>query len=134
MKQLIAAMIGTLMCATLAHAVVSYSYTLDNKTSRTTSSTGTGQKISYNVKACAARLHAVNNSGTTPTLDAKVQFSPDNSTWFDELSFTQVATGTSDQLVHIDTTVTWQYIYVRSVTTLAGTTPNYDFTVYFDCE
>lgn len=134
MKRLIPLLLVVLFAAR-AEAAVSYSYTLDSKSSRTTSSTGSTTAISKTIKACAGRLTATNNSGTTPTLDAKIQYSPDGgTTWFDELSFTQVTTGSSNQVVHVDTTVTRQYYQVRSVVTLAGSSPNYNFTVYLDCE
>lgn len=123
------------LLTSLAEAAVSFTYTLDTKSSRTTSSTGSTTAISRTIRACAGRLTATNNSGTTPTLDAKIQYSPDGgTTWFDEIAFTQVTTGTSNQVVHVDTTVTRQYYQVRSVVTLAGTSPNYNFTVYLDCE
>lgn len=135
MKRIIALPIAILLAATIARAAVGYTYTLDTKTSRTTTSTGSTTTISKSARACVGRLVATKNSGTNPTLDAKIQQSPDaGTTWFDLLAFTQVTTGTSNQLVHLDTTLTRQYATVRSVTTLAGTSPNFDFTVYFDCE
>jgi len=122
------------MLASLAHAVVTYTYTLDTKTSRTTSSTGSTFTITKTIKACAGRMVATKNSGTNPTLDAVIDYSYDGSTWFHLLSFTQVTTGTVNEVVHVDTSVTRLYPKYRSVATLGGSSPNFDFTIYLDCE
>ena len=65
-------------------------------------------------------------SGTTPTLDGKIQDSDDGSTgWADVtgVTFTQVTTSNSLQQAVIDTRSTKRYI--RYVGTIAGTTPSF---------
>lgn len=76
-----------------------------------------------------ARLHAVNNAGTLPTLDVVVQHSPDGSTWTTILTFTQVTTSTdSNEDKQFKITDGLLFPYVRAVATIAGTNPSYDFT------
>lgn len=67
----------------------------------------------------------VNNSGT-PTLDMKVQHSPDGVLWVDLVSATQLTTTDAAEYVEITTDFG---PYVRAVSTLGGTTPDYDVTV-----
>ena len=64
-------------------------------------------------------------SGTTPTLDGKLQQSSDNSTWSDisGATFTQVTASDSFQKIGIDVRQTGGYI--RYVGTIAGTTPSF---------
>ena len=64
-------------------------------------------------------------SGTSPTLDGKLQSSPDNSTWTDitGATFTQVTAGDSYQSIGVDLRKTGGY--VRYVGTIAGTTPSF---------
>lgn len=64
-------------------------------------------------------------SGTTPTLDGKIQQSPDNSTWVDVAgaTFTQVTASDSYQSIGVDLRKTGGYI--RYVGTIAGTTPSF---------
>jgi hypothetical protein len=133
-KRLLALLVA-LLVAVPAHAVPTYSYVLDTQSARTSSHTGAATPISKNIKACAAWLVATKNGGSNPTLDVKVQYSPDlGTTWFDELAFVQVTTGTVNQMVHVDSTVTRQFDTVRSVATIGGTSPSFDFTVYWKCE
>ena len=64
-------------------------------------------------------------SGTTPTLDGKLQQSSDNSTWSDisGATFTQVTATDSFQKIGVDVRLTGGYI--RYVGTIAGTTPSF---------
>ena len=64
-------------------------------------------------------------SGTTPTLDGKIQSSADNSTWADVTgaTFTQVTASNSSQFIAVDTRLASRYI--RYVGTVAGTTPSF---------
>ncbi len=64
-------------------------------------------------------------SGTSPTLDGKLQQSSDNSTWSDisGATFTQVTASDSFQKIGIDASQTGGYI--RYVGTIAGTTPSF---------
>ena len=59
-------------------------------------------------------------TGTSPTLDLKIQGSQDNSTWKDLVTFEQItAKGTFRRKVHAN------YLYFREVHTLNGTTPSF---------
>lgn len=64
-------------------------------------------------------------SGTTPTLDVKVQDSADNSSFADVtgLAFTQVTASTNSQALLLDTRALRQYIQL--VCTIGGTTPSF---------
>jgi hypothetical protein len=64
-------------------------------------------------------------SGTTPTLDGKIQDSADNSSWADVsgATFTQVTASDSYQQINVDTRKARRYI--RYVGTIAGTTPSF---------
>lgn len=128
------ALVFTFCAATQAHAISENVGTLYSTAGVTATVNGSAFTVPTWAKACNARLHAVKNSGTTPTLDVKVQHSLDGTTWFDELTFTQVTTGTSDQIQHVNTASTRQLPFVRAALTLGGTTPNFDAAVYFDCE
>lgn len=128
------ALIFTLAAVSQAHAISENVGTLYSVAGVTATANGSSFTLPAWAKACNARLHAVKNSGTTPTLDVKVQHSPDGSVWFDELTFTQVTTGTSDQIQHLNTASSRQLPFVRAALTLGGTTPNFDAAVYFDCE
>ena len=93
-----------------------------------------GNAVSIRGYTFMARLTGTNNSGTTPTLDVKLQHSPDCTTWKDLTGgvFTQQTTGgPTTQDLAILTTVTYVYGCIRAVTTLGGTTPNYNVNVQF---
>ena len=68
-------------------------------------------------------------SGTTPTLDGKIQDSADNASFADVsgLTFTQVTASTSLQHIAIDTRAVRRYI--RYVGTIGGTTPSFGLSV-----
>lgn len=80
---------------------------------------------------------ATNNSGTTPTLDVKIQTcrTSSSSTCADTpIVFDQCTTGAcyggdSLQYVDINSSTVNVFTNFRAVTTLAGTNPNYDVTV-----
>lgn len=69
-------------------------------------------------------------TGTTPTLDAKVQTTPDGgTTWFDlpSTSFTQVTGGgASKQALKIENAGT----RIRVAVTIGGTTPSFNVGIY----
>jgi len=72
-----------------------------------------------------------NVSGTTPTLDMKMQCSNDNASWVDLISFTQV---TSEDTLYIyvpsDSTNHDGFgRYVRGNYTLGGSSPNFTFSL-----
>lgn len=71
-------------------------------------------------------------SGTTPTLDVKIQESSDNVTFTDitGATFTQVTATGANQEIHFVTSKR----YVRAVATIGGTTPSFSFGVYLLAE
>lgn len=72
-----------------------------------------------------AHLHVVAASGTTPTLDVKVQESPDGSTWADLVTFDQV----SDVDGQRKTTSGSVDRHLRVTWTVGGTDPDFTFVV-----
>ena len=103
---------------------------IDPVTSATTStSTGSGIDIRDYIGRMAIMLDADNNSGTTPTMDVKIQESADDSTYSDisGATFTQVTTTASFQQIALDVDSTKRYI--RAVSTLAGTSPSYTYSI-----
>ena len=68
-------------------------------------------------------------SGTTPTLDGKIQDSADNSSFADVTgyTFTQVTAANSNQQLNVDTRKVRRYI--RYVATIGGTTPSFTMAV-----
>lgn len=95
---------------------------------RTTTANGTGVDLANCRGGAAIVLDSAAGTGTTPTLDVKLQTSPDNSTWADAgVAFTQVINAASQQIAAID--VTKLQRYVRTVSTITGTTPSFTFSV-----
>lgn len=77
----------------------------------------------------AAHLHVIAASGTTPTLDGKIQHSVDGSTWADLVTFAQkTAIGSERAVVAAGTTVRR---YLRFIRTIGGTTPSFTVAVSF---
>ena len=75
-------------------------------------------------------LKATNNSGTLPTLDAKIEYSPDCTNWFTIATFEQVTTGTGVlKNFHYTEATTGFFYCLRGVATLGGTEPNYDIEI-----
>lgn len=64
-------------------------------------------------------------SGTTPTLDVKLQTSVDGSTWVDVASFAQQTTTTAG----VHKVFTGLDRFVRIVATIGGTTPSFTYAV-----
>lgn len=92
---------------------------------RTATVTATGIDISsYKGGLIVQQLVGV-VSGTTPTLDGKLQSSPDNSTWSDisGATFTQVTATDNFQKIGIQVPAAARYL--RYVGTIAGTTPSF---------
>lgn len=92
---------------------------------RTSTVTATGIDISgYKGGLIVQQLVGV-VSGTTPTLDGKLQSSPDNSTWTDisGATFTQVTASDSFQKIGVQVAAAARYL--RYVGTIAGTTPSF---------
>ena len=74
-------------------------------------------------------LNSGAGGGTTPTLDAKIQDSADNSAFADIPGkvFTQIGTAASIQFLGIDTRTIKRYI--RAVLTITGTSPTFGLAV-----
>lgn len=90
----------------------------------TTTITGTGVDLINADDQCVAVQHVGTVSGTTPTLDGKIQESADNSTAWTDITgatFTQVTTSTHVQAITFQRTKR----YVRYVGTIAGTSPQF---------
>lgn len=73
----------------------------------------------------AALLHVTGVSGTTPTLDVKIQHSADDSTYADLISFAQ-RTAKGSEYVTFSGTVNR---YLKVVYTIGGTSPDFTFHV-----
>ena len=102
---------------------------LQNEVAALVTKTSTTLTLRPNTTHVLARLHAVKNSGTNPTLDVVVQHSPDGTNWTTILTFTQVTTSAnSNEDKQFKITDGLLFPYLRAVATLAGTNPNYDFT------
>lgn len=97
---------------------------------RTASANGTGVDLQGYVNPGGRQMKAYLNvgaaSGTTPTLDVKIQESDDDSTYTDisGATFTQ-ATAAITEEIHFRTSKR----YVRAVATIGGTTPSFTFCV-----
>ena len=96
---------------------------------RTSTVTATGVDIAQYVGRLAITQHVGTVSGTSPTLDGKLQESSDNSTWSDisGATFTQVTASTAIQTIYIQTRATKRYI--RYVGTIGGTSPSFGLAV-----
>jgi hypothetical protein len=72
-------------------------------------------------------LDAANVSGTTPTLDVKIETSPDGTNWYQIGTFTQVTTVASKQVLTLGSGFTTQGFgnQIRANYTAGGTSPNY---------
>ena len=101
---------------------------------RTSTLTGTGIDVLDYEGVALAVLNASAGTGTTPTLNVKLQHSDDNSTFADVTAgaFTQVTdvSGTAGIQV-LKVNVSDLKRYLRVVGTTAGTTPSFDFGMEF---
>ncbi len=98
--------------------------------SRTSSSSGTGRQIGAvsSTQTLYAALHVISASGTSPTLDVKVQ-SDDNSGFTsatDRITFTQ-ATDVTSEWGSVGGAITDDYW--RITYTVGGTSPSFAFAV-----
>lgn len=86
----------------------------------------------YNSAAVVLEVGAV--SGTSPTLDVKIQESADGSAGWADVSgavFTQVTAANSSQILRIEGLGTSRKRYLRAVATIAGTSPSFTMGVEF---
>jgi hypothetical protein len=101
---------------------------------RTSTLTGTGIDVLAYEGVALVVLNASAGTGTTPTLDVKLQHSDDNSTYADVTggAFTQVTDVAGSAGVQVKKiNVSDLKRYVRVIGTIAGTTPSFDFAVEF---
>ena len=101
---------------------------------RTSTLTGTGIDVLAYEGVALVVLNASAGTGTNPTLDVKLQHSDDNSTYADVTggAFTQVTDVAGSAGVQVKKiNVSDLKRYVRSIGTIAGTTPSFDFGVEF---
>ena len=95
----------------------------------TATANGTAVDIKDFIGNLQVLLDAGAGTGTTPTLDIKLQDSPDNVTFTDIAgkSFTQVTAAASRQQMVLNTDACARY--VRAVATLGGSTPSFPVSV-----
>ncbi len=101
---------------------------------RTTTLSGTAIDVLAYEGVALVLLNASAGTGTSPTLDVKLQHSDDNSTFADVTSgaFSQVTDAAETAGVKVmKLNVSDLKRYVRVVGTIAGTTPSFDFGVEF---
>ena len=101
---------------------------------RTSTLTGTGIDVLDYEGVALVLLNASAGTGTSPTLDVKLQHSDDDSTYEDVTSgtFTQVTDVAETAGVKVmKLNVSDLKRYLRVVGTIAGTTPSFDFGVEF---
>lgn len=96
---------------------------------RTTTVTGAAVDMQQYVGKVKMVLMSSIGTGTTPTLDVKLQDSADGSTGWADIAgatFTQV-TDAADAIEAIGVTIDSAARYIRGVGTIAGTTPSFSF-------
>ncbi|MBU2499961.1 hypothetical protein KJ682_01395 [bacterium] len=102
--------------------------------SRTSTLTGTGIDVLEYEGVALVLLNASAGTGTSPTLDVKLQHSDDDSTYEDVTSgtFSQVTDAAETAGVKVmKLNVSDLKRYLRVIGTIAGTTPSFDFGVEF---
>ena len=103
-------------------------------TSRTSTLTGTGIDVLEYEGVALVLLNASAGTGTSPTLDVKLQHSDDDSTYEDVTSgaFSQVTDAAETAGVKVmKLNVSDLKRYLRVLGTIAGPTPSFDFGVEF---
>jgi len=106
----------------------SYVQSLLAPAARTSSANGTGFDLQGSNDAegeAIIILDSAAGTGTSPTLNVKLQDSADNSTFADvtDATFAQVTTTASTTKISVNTNDLRRY--VRAVATIAGTTPSF---------
>lgn len=93
----------------------------------TATGNGTGVDVKDYVGKAKVVLISSAGGGTSPTLDVKLQDSPDNSAWTDisGAAFTQV-TDAADSTEAISLDLNNANRYIRAVKTVSGTSPTFD--------
>lgn len=98
---------------------------------RTTTANGTSIDVLDYMGVAKAILDSALGTGTTPTLDVKIQDSADNSVFADVAGavFAQV-TAAANVLLAIALDMDAVRRYIRAVATIGGTTPSFTFSVH----
>lgn len=96
---------------------------------RTATANGTGVDCRALRGRALVILDSAAGTGTTPTLDVKLQDSADNSSFADitGATFTQVTNAASLQSIAVN--LDGARRYVRAVSTIAGTTPSFTYSL-----
>ncbi len=97
---------------------------------RTATTNGSAVDVRSQKGIAAIILDSAAGTGTTPTMDVKIQDSANGSTGWADISgatFAQVTTTASQQKIGVDLDASRGYI--RAVATIAGTTPSFTFSV-----
>ncbi|MGV3723740.1 MAG: hypothetical protein ACO1SX_22810 [Actinomycetota bacterium] len=99
---------------------------LQDTVTKTATFTGAGFDLKTGTprRGLKARLRVTGASGTSPTLDVKVQDSADNTTFVDLCSFDQKTAAGLDFA-----TVETNKRYIRALATIGGDTPSFVYTV-----
>jgi hypothetical protein len=126
-----------LILVSLTAGVYYQSLTLLSLTGQTTTVTGSILGFDPNFRpgmhsGLACRLTTKNNSGTLPTLDAKIQTckTAAGADCEDLCVFTQRTTQTSGgETIWLDKDIYGAYGFHRGISALGGTNPNYDVTI-----
>ena len=123
------AIIMVLLC------VVRCSYALSDATSTLLSNTnltaevtnGTTRCMPHNAEDFVFYLKASDTGGSTPTLDVVAYHSDDEVTWFPLVTFTQVETADSTQVISVNPSTTHVLKCIRVTATIGGTsTPGFN--------
>jgi len=107
-----------------------YNGTVLENSTVTTTTTGTARDNTISTANGGAGFLIVSaKSGGSPTLDAKIQHSADNTTYADLVTFTQATSTTSEvKLVSEGTTVNR---YLKAILTVGGSTPSFTAIIGF---
>lgn len=120
---------GLVMTSASFRGEVSHGVLLQAKAAVTATANGTSvDNTTSSANGGVGHIHVFSRSGTSPTLDAKVQHSTDNSVWVDLITFTQATAVTSERLTVTGTVNR----YTREIHTIGGSaTPTFTYLVAF---
>lgn len=111
-----------------ADETVDLGVSLHDETAETATADGTGvDNLASSASGGVGALHVTAASGTSPTLDAKIQHSTDDITYVDLITFAQATAATSERQA-VSGTVNR---YLRASWAIAGTTPSFTFVAAF---
>lgn len=135
----IIAILLVLLATRVEAAILTDCITLINNATITATGNGSIVPLSaieniHNIKNVSAILTATNNSGTTPTLEMKIQTCESDvvGTCRDigtGLSFTTCTTGSCSEAIDFNSSTVNFFSHFRASYTLGGTSPNYTVTL-----